>query len=99
MYQNVVSKKVCAKILFTNNDIVLDFIDSDLVRFFGDNMDIVNVDIDNINPHDVNFDEDDLETIIHVRLMGMRYRFKQRKAFKKCCTLMDKTRHCQHMKL
>ena len=66
MYQNVVSKKVSAKVLFSNNDIVLDFIDSDLVRFFGDNMDIVNVDLDNINPNDVNFDEDDLEAIIHV---------------------------------
>ena len=29
-------------------------------------MDIVNVDLDNINPNDVNFDEDDLEAIIHV---------------------------------
>ena len=83
MYQNVVSKNVGAKVLFSNNDIVLDFIDSDLVRFFGDNMDIVNVDLDNINPNDVNFDEDDLEAIIHVWLMVMRYRFKQRKAFKK----------------
>ena len=64
MYQNVVSKKVGAKVLFSN-------------------MDIVNVDLDNINPNDVNFDEDDLEAIIHVWLMGMRYRFKQRKAFKK----------------
>ena len=45
-------------------------------------MGIFSVDLDNIKFDDVNFDEDDPETIIHVRLMVWYYRFKQRKAFK-----------------
>ena len=32
-------------------------------------MGILGVDIDNINLYDINFDEDDPETINHVRLM------------------------------
>ena len=36
MHQNVVSKKVCSKILFSNNDITFGYIDSDIVRFLGD---------------------------------------------------------------
>ena len=44
---------------------------------------ILSVGFCNINLDDVNFDEDDPETIIHVRRMGWRNRFKQRKAFKK----------------
>ena len=83
MHQNVVRKKVCTKmllvkkvctkILFWNNGIiVLDFIDSDIVRFFDDNMDILKVDLNNINLNNVNFDLDDPESIIHVRLMAWR---------------------------
>ena len=57
MNQNVVSKELCTKILFSNNDVlVLDFIDSDIVRFLGDNMDIFSVDPNNINFDDFNFD-------------------------------------------
>ena len=37
----------------------------------------------NISLDDNNFDEDDPETIIHVRLIAWRNRFKQRKTFKK----------------
>ena len=33
------------------------------------------VDLDKINLHDINFDEDDPETIIHVRLMTWRNSF------------------------
>ena len=46
-------------------------------------MDILSIDLNNINLDDVNFDRDDLETIIHVRLMAWHNRLKQHKAFKK----------------
>ena len=45
-------------------------------------MAILRVDLININLHDVDFDEDDPETIIRVRLMSWHNRFKQRKVFK-----------------
>ena len=38
---------------------------------------------DNINLDDVNFDEDDPETIIHIRLMAWHNKPKQCKAFEK----------------
>ena len=46
-------------------------------------MGILSVDLNNFNLGDVNFNEDDPETLIHVRLMAWRNRFKQRKACKK----------------
>ena len=45
-------------------------------------MGTLSVDLNNINLDDVNFDEDNPETIIHVRLIAWSNRFKQRKAFK-----------------
>ena len=36
-----------------------------------------------VDLNDLNFDKDDAKTIIHVRPMAWRNRFKQRKAFKK----------------
>ena len=67
MHQNVVSKKVCTKILlvkkvctkilFSNNDnIVFDFIDLGTVRFSSDDINIVSVDLNNVNLDDFNFD-------------------------------------------
>ena len=44
---------------------------------------IVNVDLDKINLHDISFDEDDPETIIHIKLMAGRNRYKQRKSCEK----------------
>ena len=46
-------------------------------------MDILSVDLNNINLDDVNFDEDDRETIINVRLLAWRNKFKQDKASNK----------------
>ena len=46
-------------------------------------MGILSVDLNNINLDIVNFDEDDPETVIHVRRMVWHNRFKQRKEFKK----------------
>ena len=46
-------------------------------------MGILSVDLNNINLDDVNFDRDDLEIIIHVRLLAWHNRLQQHKAFKK----------------
>ena len=51
------------------------------VTVFSDEMGILCADIDNIKLDDVNFDEGDLETIIHVQHMAWCNRFKQHKAF------------------
>ena len=57
MPQNVVSKKVCTKILFSNNEnIVFGFIDLGIVRFSSDDINIVSVDLNNVNLDDFNFD-------------------------------------------
>ena len=39
-------------------------------------MDIISVDINNINLDDVDFDKDDSEAIVHVKLIGWRKRLK-----------------------
>ena len=53
------------------------------VTFSSDEMGILSVVYNNINLGDVNFDEDDPETIIHVRRMAWHNGLKQHKAFKK----------------
>ena len=53
-----------------HQNIVLDFIDSDNVRFFVDNKDTLCVDLNDINLHIP-------ETVIHVRLMAWCNRFKK----------------------
>ena len=58
--------------VFGNNDIVFFDKDSDNVTFSSDEMGILSVDLNNINLDDVNFDEDDPETFIHV-LLGVTY--------------------------
>ena len=55
--------------MFSNDDIDLDDIDSDIVTFFGDDMRLVTRDLSNIKLDDHNFDED-AENIIHVRPMA-----------------------------
>ena len=46
-------------------------------------MGIFSVDFNNTNLDDTNYDEDDPETIIHVRLLACHSKFEKRKAFKK----------------
>ena len=53
------------------------------VTFSSDEMGILSVVYNNINLGDVNFDEDDPETIIHVRLMAWHNRLNNIKHFKK----------------
>ena len=63
-------------ILFSNDDIDLDGIDSDIATFFSDDMGHNTIDLNNINLDNDDFDEDDPETIIHVRLMAWCNRCK-----------------------
>ena len=53
-----------------NDDIDLPDIDSGIVIFLSDEIGVITMDFNNINLDDDNFNEDDLETIIHVRLMA-----------------------------
>lgn len=51
--------------------------------FSNDEMRILSMDHNNINPDDPNFDKDDLKTNINSRLMTWHNKLKQRKTFKK----------------
>ena len=50
MHQNIGRKNVCTKKSLVKKT------GSDIIRFFGDNIDILSVDFDNINLDNVNFD-------------------------------------------
>ena len=52
------------------------------VTFYCDEMSILSVNFNNIN-FDNNFDEDDPDTIILVRLLALHSKFEKRKALKK----------------
>ena len=67
--------------LFANDDIIFLKENSNNVTVFGHKMDILSVDLNNSNLDGVNFDEDDSETIIHVRFIAWKDRFKQPKPF------------------
>ena len=85
----------CVLDLFVRNKILLDntvlfndgiiFVngDSDNVTIFSDDMGLVNVYLNNVSLEDVNFDNDDPETIIHVKFMVWCNRYKQHKTCKK----------------
>ena len=62
--------------LFAEGDVLFFDDDSGNVTFFGVEISILSVDLNNINLDDVNFDKDDPETIIHVRLMTWGNKFK-----------------------
>ena len=53
------------------------------VTFFANKMGILCVDLDKIYLDDVNFDEDDSKTIIHIRLLAWHNKFEKRKANEK----------------
>ena len=44
---------------------------------------IVSIDYNNINLDDTNYDEDDPENIVHIRLFAWHIKFEKRKALKK----------------
>ena len=60
--------EILDNVVFSNDDIDLDYIDSDIITLFVDDMDINTVDFININ-FDDNDDDNDLETMIRVRLV------------------------------
>ena len=57
--------------------------DSGKVTFSSNDWVFFSVDHDKINLDDVNFDDEDPKTIIHVRLTAWRNKYKQRKKCKK----------------
>ena len=63
-------------ILFFNKD-------SGDAIFSCNKMDILSTDLNNINLNDTNYDEDDPETIIHVKLLARHIKFEKCKALKK----------------
>ena len=69
--------------LFANYDIL--FFDEDFgnITLFANKMDILSTDLDKIDLDGVDFDEEDPETIFHVRILAGRNKFEKRKAFKK----------------
>ena len=69
--------------LFAGDDILFLVEDSGNVIFCSDEIGILNIDLNNINLDCVNFDEDDSETMIHVRFMAWNNKLEQRKPFKK----------------
>ena len=51
---------------------------------FGCNgMSILSIDLNNINFNDTNYDEDDPDTVILIRLLAWHIKFKKRKALEK----------------
>ena len=70
-------------LVFANGDIFFYDVDCNNITFPNNDVVLSNIDLININLDDDIFDEDDPETIDHVRLMTWRNRFKQCKACKK----------------
>ena len=70
-------------LVFANGDIFFYDVDCNNITFPNDDVVLSNIDLININLDDDIFDEDDPETIDHVRLMTWRNRFKQCKSCKK----------------
>ena len=59
-------------VVLSNNDIDLDYINSEIIVFFSDRMDLVTIDLNSFNSDAKNLDQtiiDDPTTIVHVRLM------------------------------
>ena len=69
--------------VFLKDEIAIVIEDSDSVTFFSYIMDLVNLDLHNFSLDDDNFNNDDSETIIHVRLPAWCNKQKQWKTCKK----------------
>ena len=70
--------------LLANDDILFFDAEFSKVTFFAIEMGILGVDLDKTNiDDDNNFDENDPETIIHVRLLAWRNKFEKRTAYKR----------------
>ena len=74
-----VTNKLLEKIddlVLSNNDIDLEVINSDTATVLSDTRRLFIIDLTHINLDDNNFDEDDLGTIVYVRLMARCNRYK-----------------------
>ena len=69
--------------LYADDNILYFSEDSGNVIFSCNEMDNVRVDLNNINLDDTYYDQDDLETIIHVRVLVSHSKFEKCKAPKK----------------
>ena len=63
-------------LVLSNNDIDLEVINSDIATVLSDTRRLFIIDLTHINLDDNNFDEDDLGTIVYVRLMARCNRYK-----------------------
>ena len=57
--------------------------DSSNIIFCSDEMGILRVNLNNINHDDTNYEENDPDSVIHVRLLAWHSKFGKRKALKK----------------
>ena len=80
--------------LYADENIIYFNENSGNVVFNCNGMGIVNIELNNINP-DNNFDEDDPDTIILIRLLAWHIKFERRKGLKKYISeeLMAIARH------
>ena len=69
--------------LYSDNNILFFDEYSGNTTFCYNQMGILNVDLNNINLDDTNYDEDEPETIIHIRLSAWHIRFEKPKAPKR----------------
>ena len=76
------SDEVVDELLYADENIFYFNEDSGNVVFCRNEMGILNRDLNNINL-DNNFDEDDPDTIILIRLLAWHIKFEKRKALKK----------------
>ena len=44
---------------------------------------VLSIDLNKFNPDDTNYDEDDPETVIHIRILAWHIKFEKRKALEK----------------
>ena len=69
--------------LYADNNMLYFNEDFGNVAFSCNEMGILNIDLNNISHDDTNYNEDDPETIIHIRLLAWHIKFGKRKTLKK----------------
>ena len=68
--------------LYTDDDIIYFDENFDDVIFSCNKVGILNIDLNKINLDDTNYNKDDPDAIIHVRLFALHIKFEKRKALK-----------------
>ena len=71
----------CLTAIYANDDIL--YFNAGNEESSCNEVGILSIDIDNINLDYTNHDEDDPETIIHIRLLAWHFKFEKRKPLKK----------------